>query len=791
MKAIFTMIALAMMTSVSATATNRPDVVGTVYDENGDPMPYANVVLLSANDSTYIMGATTDDSGSFNIKTPETDGILKISSIGYTTKYINVSEVKAGSSCVVRMENDSRMLDEVVVKSLLPKTRVQGDAMRTIVAGSILEKSGTATDMLNKIPSLSAEKDGGVTVFGRGDAEVYINGRKVQDLKELSRLRAEQIQSVDVVHNPGARYAANVKAVVRIQLKKAQGEGFSFTDDAMGVYQYGLTGTNNLDLNYRKGGLDVTGSFWAGSYGHTESHQENNMSYYVGPDKIYAHSVQNHNNRWEGWSPQLQLNYMINDNHSLGAFYKFDNHPYENSGGILTTESYKNGEFEEFSESDINQGGEFKKHIFNAYYNGKIGKLGIDFNVDGLFDKTNDPNSTHETTTLKDGTKRYTSVDNNTDSKNNFWATKLIFSYPVWKGNLSVGGEYSHNNRNDAYSFVSEEQLAVTATDTDIKESMGSAFAEYGRSFGKFYTQVGIRYEYLNNEYFNFGVKENDVCRKYGDWFPTATVSTSLKNWQLSLSYRRDIERPSYSSLSSSTIYINKYSYQSGNPYLKPTYTHSIVFNAAYKTFNFTLNYGHINDAVCLLTEPYPGCSDPFVSLIRPKNADKSYDRLVINPSYRPTIGIWHPMWSAGLVLQNFQSLNAEGEMITMNKPYGQFVWNNDFELPKGWRLNAMMQFSTKGDYDNFRMTKCIFDTKFGVQKDFNLHTLGTLTVDARIYDPFNIKASDATIMGIRELTSYNPSRRTFQLNLTWKFNEARSKYKGSGAGSQQKARMK
>ena len=116
--------------------------------------------------------------------------------------------------------NQTHQLGEVTVKSRLPKTRVKGDAMRTTVAGTILENAGNMSDLLNKIPSLEAERDGAVKVLGRGEAEIYINGRKVLDMQELSRLRAEQIQHIDVVQNPGARYAASTKAVVRITLKK-------------------------------------------------------------------------------------------------------------------------------------------------------------------------------------------------------------------------------------------------------------------------------------------------------------------------------------------------------------------------------------------------------------------------------------------------------------------------------------------------------------------------------------------------------------------------------------------
>ena len=118
--------------------------------------------------------------------------------------------------------NQTHELSGVVVKGRLPKTRVKGDAMRTTVAGTILEKAGTMSDALSKIPSLEAERDGGVKVMGRGDAEVYINGRKVQDMKELSRLRSDQIQHVDVVQNPGARYAAGYRPEYRWSFRRHQ-----------------------------------------------------------------------------------------------------------------------------------------------------------------------------------------------------------------------------------------------------------------------------------------------------------------------------------------------------------------------------------------------------------------------------------------------------------------------------------------------------------------------------------------------------------------------------------------
>ena len=696
--------------------------------------------------------------------------------------------------------NKTQQLGEVVVQSSLPKTRAKGDAMRTTVTGSILEKAGTASDALKRIPSLEAEQDGAVKVTGRGEAEVYINGRRVQDLKELSRLRSDQIQYIDVVQNPGARYAASTKAVVRIKLKKAQGEGFSFRESVMGMYQYSHTLTNDLDLNYRTGGLDVTASFWAGNYAHSKSLQEDDMLYYEGSDLYVGRTVQDSKQEWKGWSPQLQVNYMLDDNHSFGAFYKYDRHPAGDFNSLFITDNYCNGVYTERSVSHIWQTDRFRKHIFNAYYNGKMGQLSIDWNVDGLFDKTTTPGSTVETMTpivngqLAAGSGVVRTIESNTNSSNNFWATKLVLTYPVWKGNLSVGGEYSYNHRTDAYSYMASDAVPVKATDTEINEKSAAAFVEYGRAFGKLFAQVGLRYEHLQNDYFDFGKRQDEMCRNYGDWFPTAVVAMPVGKVQLSLSYRRDIKRPNYGNLTSSTVYLNRYAYQSGNPYLRPTYTHSIVLNAAYQWMNFTMNYGRIKDSETMSTEPFPGSADPKVSLVRPINSFDDYNQLSINPSLRPIVKLgkvtWHPTWSLFAVFQNYKSPCADGSIVTLNHPFVSTSLQNDFEMTKNLRLNASVSFGSKGDYNNYRINHTSVSTSLGVQYDINLRTLGTLNIDARCYDPFHTSKNGGIIYGYRELTIYHPTRRTFMVDVTWKFNEARSKYRGSGAGEKQKARM-
>ena len=152
-------LAVAMLLAVAAQAKTQ-DVGGRVVDEKGEPMPFVNVVLLSLPDSTFVQGAMTNDQGVFKIVTDVNEGLLKVSSVGYETLYI-----KAANGLTIQMKEDAQLLSEVVIKGQLPKTLVKGDAMRTTVAGTILEKAGTVSDALSKIPSVEAERDGAVKVI--------------------------------------------------------------------------------------------------------------------------------------------------------------------------------------------------------------------------------------------------------------------------------------------------------------------------------------------------------------------------------------------------------------------------------------------------------------------------------------------------------------------------------------------------------------------------------------------------------------------------------------------------
>ena len=215
---------LLLCTLASSFGLSAQTVSGKLVDEQNQPLPYANVVLLSLPDSAFVNGTISGENGTFTLDATSQNQIVKISSIGYKTVCRPVSPANIG---IVQLVSDAQQLGEVVVKADLPKTRVKGDAMVTTVAGSILENAGTGNDLLNKIPGVSAN-EGDIKVFGAGTPEIYINGRKVRDKSELDQLASDNIKSVEVVNNPGSRYDATVNAVIRIQTKKPQANKYTY-----------------------------------------------------------------------------------------------------------------------------------------------------------------------------------------------------------------------------------------------------------------------------------------------------------------------------------------------------------------------------------------------------------------------------------------------------------------------------------------------------------------------------------------------------------------------------------
>ena len=753
-------------------------ISGKLVDEKNEPLAYANVVLLQA-DSTFVSGTISDEMGDFRLLKDEKGTIVRISSIGYATIY---KKVNGGDFGTIQMVSDAQLLGEVMVKANLPITRVKGDALITNISGTLLEKAGTAEDLLNKIPNVMAE-NGNVEVFGRGTPEIYINGRKVRDNTELDRLESDNIKSVEVINNPGARYDASVTSVIRIITKKAAGDGFGFNNRTYASYNEKWTGLEQLDMNYRTGGFDFGGMVRYWNTYRIEDKVQNKYTYLNKAWREDMHSVGE--NRMERLGTQLSVNYTFNPNHSIGARHDFTRSPDTNANWTTDDDIHRDNQLEEREHTTMGAYAQNHRHTLNAYYAGKVNDWTIDFNVDGMWYKGHESdwnNSAYQQIGQDEQTLFVNSTVRNTHK---LYATKLVLTHPLAGGSLSFGGEYSYSKRTNLYT---NPQGIVADDDSRSEEGIASAFVEYGSQIGKVSLQAGVRYEHVTFDYYIRNVYRKDLSRGTGDFFPSLALSFPLGKVQMQLGYAKDIQRPNFGELSGEVTYNNRYTYQTGNPLLLPMTTDNISLNAIYRWASLSVGYQHIKNKIFYSSAPYSE-EKPDVMLLSLTNYP-SYDFCFASLTLSPKIGFWSPQLSGQFTKQWIEIETHEG-VVSANKPIFSLVWRNDFKLPQGFIFNASLNYQTKGHYENAYLHLNTWKMDFSLQKSF---LKNRLNVQLSAKNPFQTYQNNSFVAYFGKMQTwyqdFNNSQYSYTLNIRYKFNTTKSKYKGKGAGDSQKARM-
>ena len=753
------------------------DIKGKIVDEKGEPLAFANVVLLNRQDSAFVKGVVSGEDGHFAIDSACNNGIIKVTSIGYKTAWKDCTGENAG---VIKMVADSKVLGEVVVKSSLPKTILKNGGMTTTVAGSVLEKAGTMEHLLDRIPNVSAQ-NGNINVFGRGEPIIYINGRQMRDRSELDRLSSDNIKSVEVIANPGARYAASTKAVIRITTKKIRGDGFGFDATTEGSYdeKKNAGGYARLNLYYRRNGLEL-GAYAYGSKQSSPDEKDLQQMTYL--DKTLNQQDRTRwKNKTETFSSRLNASYQFDDNNSLGASISFLRNPKLQTYGKTEGSVLRDEVLTETYTSIRSEFGQNSNWSSNIYYVGKVGKLGIDFNTDWFWSKGNNKNNIDEHYQEVNSEIQNQLVSSTTSKYNRLIASKMVLSYPLFGGDLSVGGEYSFTNRNTNYAII-PNTLADNVIDR-IKEGMASAFVTYNRDFGKLNMEAGLRYENVDFKYYDNGKYMAEQSKTYGEWFPSLSLSMPIGNVQMQLSYAADINRPNYWVLRSGVQYSNHYTYETGNPFLVSEISRNTSYDLAYKWLTFNLTYEHVSDPIYQTMEMYK--DNTTIGLMRMING-KSYNNVTSTLNLQPTFGIWHPMLSAMVEKQWFELETRDGRYL--NKPVAMFRFNNTFDT-KWAMFSVMMTYITKGYEENHYIYKPMFNTDLSIYKGF---MKDCLTLQLYVNDVFG--TNDSHIIGkygkLKETIFDEFSTSKISLTVRYKFNTTRSKYKGTGAGDSQKNRM-
>ena len=774
--------------------THKTDrhLTGTIIDEQGLPVAYANVAVMNPADSTLLSGGVSNESGYFAIPfetLPPVGGgregavLARISFVGYKTVFKLSNKEYLGT---IRLQPESYTINGVTVEGERPKVKLEGNTLVMNVEGTVMERLGTAEDVLSRVPMIS-KKGEGFEILGKGTPLIYVNNRKLTDLQELRNIQSDFIRSVEVIQNPGARYDASVQAVIVIRTKRAAGEGLGVELTSWSRKGRGYQNNERINLTYRKGGLELFANLF-GAY--NKRWQTGEFEQTVFADTLWViKNRQDFTTRNPFLEGRAGFNYQLNDNSSFGGYYEHT-YDYVKISGTDTDELLANGNmYDHLVNHSVKRQKGLPRHEVNLYYVGKIGKMDINFNADYSF------RHQHNRTTQQELSEEYddrdVSIDNLTRSR--MVAEKLIVGHPLWKGQIEVGEEFTYTQwTND---FKNREGYIANSNNEQHERNM-APFVELRQQLGRLQLQAGLRYEHVESEYFVSGERRNDQSRSYDGLFPSLAVSTQLPmrgegaGVGLSLSYSKRTTRPSYWQLSSDVVYENRLNMQTGNPYLQPVKYHQFNLTAMWRWLFLSTNFTRSIDPILYTAESLP--EDSKVNFVTYRNYDHA-DWLTVTLGVQKNVKIssaatWTPQWNVMLMKPWFKSLFLDEEK-SFNRPMLALQLGNIVTLPHDWLLQADFNMHTHGYQQNvwFNCTNAMLS--LSVSKDFFKRRLN---VKLTGNDLFNGAINRFTLYSNRMMfrKMEDNDSRCVQLSLRYRFNVTPSKYKGTGAGNAEKNRL-
>jgi len=742
------------------------NLTGNVIDgSTKEALPYVNVVLYSLPDTTFVTGTATDDNGKFSLAATKKAGVLKISMLGYQQTTLKVANEQVGT---VSLSPREEMLKEVVIKGSAPLVKMEPNGISADIQHTFLRNMGNLSDVLAQMPFVVKDNDA-FTVLGKGTPIFYINNRLVRDNDELQRLNSRDIKKVTVITNPGAEYDASVKAVIKIETLRPQEDGFGGNIWTYNQYNSKWYTRDGIYLDYRKGGLDIFGSF---GYADMNFPKKRTKTSEIQTDatSININTISKENDRWEFLQPEIGFDYIVNANQSFGARYQFFKTPAIASDYLMNTNVFLNNALNESLSTVFSGLTAQKSHYVNAYYDGKLSPL-FTVRLDMDYKKSDSGADYTANNTYPQGEDSLVNTYNSANST--LYAGRLTVETPIWKGMLSYGLEGSHTLENQALSVVENTGIpGIDASSNQVTQNLAAGFISYSKTFNLFSANAGLRYENVLSDYYQNNVLIAEQSKRYSRLFPSVNLSYGGKKVQMSLGYRNTVNRPTYDNLKSSVFYMAPYAYASGNPLLMPTYTNSLTYMLKWKMFTLMSSYDWNQDYIAGGV-PQPYLDDAMI--IKPINIPHT-QHLAINLNYSSTYGIWHPSWDASV---NKDYMELGNPVMTFNKPVLYFNFRNNFNV-KGCQLGLNVWLKSKGNEDASYDGNIRWATNLYINKNFFHDKLQVNLSGNDIFDTSSRYLMTFSYNGLTSTWDNYMYKRSIVLELHYNFNvKQNSRYKG------------
>jgi Outer membrane protein beta-barrel family/Carboxypeptidase regulatory-like domain len=559
---------------------------GKISDDKAQPVPFASVALIAAKDSQLIKGALSDDGGTFSIPSVSAGNYrILASAVGFDKVYTPVFEIKNDSKTAtidVNLKVSSQLLGEAVVVAQRPLFEQKPDKLVMNVANSSIAAGGTVMEILQKMPGLVVANDQ-LKLGGTRDVQVWIDGKpsNYTDVgAALKDMPADQVDRVELITQPGARYDAAGGPILNIILKRNAELGLTGTAAlSLGGSRYDESalnlGTKNfyrvnpsVNMNYRSGQWNVFGSY---SYGHRKYFSLISVDRFIGKETYSQNNYSNNATDFQNY--RFGADYYATKKTTIGILFKGWNRVGEDAARSVT-DVFKKDLSEKLNsfvtENDANSmrsNGAANlnlKHEFNE----KTGH-NLNFDIDYAQFQTN--NITDLTI--------YTNVANSEKSKSQqnlkqpvgIFTTKLDYSFPIDSTfKMDVGAKTSISKIDNNLIFSRAGEVSnKESNDFLYKENINAGYLNLSKKLKKFEFSGGLRVEQTIVSGTSMATKVLD--RNYTQLFPSASALFKFnQHIGLQASYSKRVDRPSFQQQNPFSYFIDSLTYTRGNPNLKP-----------------------------------------------------------------------------------------------------------------------------------------------------------------------------------------------------------------------------
>ncbi len=795
MKSILSIIAI----FISLTVFAQSSVKGRIVDQDNQAVDFASVFIFSAKDSTLFKAGYSEQNGNFQLDITQAGTyFLKTNIIGYKDYKseafdISTSEVRTFPDVIIyQLSNE---LAEVTVKTTRPLVEIKADKTIFNVEGTINATGQNGLELLRKAPGVVLDNNNNISVKGRSGVQIFIDGKPApfsgDDLANyLKNLQSSQIQSIDIITNPSSKYeAAGTAGIIDIRLKKAQNIG----------------GNANINLGYNQGIYSKYNGAISGNYRSKDFNVYGNFGVFDGQGQNF----QNFNRKQSGmFYDQKNIVNENNNSHNYKAGFDYFLSSRNTIGFQLNGNANKgvwgpqgksdigkiDGPIEEILKSKGDNPNSSSNNNFNLNYrfdNTKGQSLNIDADY-GLF--TSDGNNDLLNTYFKpdESTILFINQNQNRNKTNiDIYSAKIDYENNLWGGKFGVGGKISSVvTDNDFKFFDVKDGIAIINVDRTNRftydEKIKAAYVNYSKSLSKSISyQTGLRVENTKSIGELTGLKpidENDkkVERNYTDLFPSAGISWQMdKKNSFGLSYSRRIDRPNYQSLNPFEYKLDELTYQKGNSFLKPQYSHSIELSHNYMGFlNTSVNYTHTDD---LFAEIVLQANDS-AAVLQTLNVAKQ-DNFGVHFSASVPIKSWWSLFVnlGGNYTYNKADLGNENK-VNIEIVVGNLYMQQSFILPNGFTAELSGWYNSPSVWGGNFKNDAMWSLDAGIQKKI-LNDKGTIRLSATDIFNTNHWSGSTNIGDLRMVANGGWESRQIRLNFSYSIGNQKSKSKNRKTG--------